>query len=805
MVNGSARYIVWLIFLGMGFTGTSDLGAQASPRPSRVEASTRPANTLVVSLPPGGAKLPWQALVLSDEAQALNVRLEIRPEENGQPSPRFAWLQQQHAAPGMRWLLLGPGDRLYGQGTTRPTPEALAKAMLSQGARSSVAEMRRFLGDHPHHAEARAQLVDQLEYFVSRRLRILAPAPVGDLEEALDHQVWGAYATELRQLFAAPSWAGLWLSVGNRLSVSLPERHSPLMRRTYQSIRTQVLGLLQAMPEHPMALALLTRIDGILDTRDVLDTYASLPMFSVPGRRIQLPHGVPRRLLAEGRRRGEVRKVFELLKQNWEVGVLLDLHRDPAFDDVPDKTGVPSRPMGPDARRARQADQLMRAWNHHLSPLLEAALAVGQEAYAFEVLTSLDERWQVIDVPGLATRLVESMNRDDLREPWQRLEALTPPPKPPGRGLLVNRAYRLYHQQLSFDLPHDLGLRAHDLSGWVLTPRPDERERAWLGWNAHEPRWALVDPDGKILLDSRKADSRQDVLQQIRAAGIPRTEDLARRFLTHHPDHVGARIAMLPDLAKRLNQTFQFPHTEGPNPTEAVTDAYFSVLKAILELPYGQISELGWLWPVDPCWPSFGGPETSRIMADPLLQTWAQRCLPLVEAQLKARPSDTKCWQAWRHLALIADRPLAPLLEQLAKSPYAPLRNVPFADDDYPPDVQIIAYTFEMRMVGLWDRILRHGLPDLERRLKLLKGLPAGEPDPVLSRIKGNAAALAESILEACLRLGDEERGGQLIQACIAARVAPARAKGLFSDSTLTLPKALLADWQQALTQAGLL
>lgn len=582
------------------------------------------------------------------------------------------------------WCLIGRKGDLLASGMDVPEASILAQALEAGGEPNPVRELQSFLRNHPTQAEMRLELVKKLGFRVSKRLKATPSDGVNPLGEDKDQALWGSFAKHLELLFLDSDWAALRLDLYEILPNDCPEKHSTTMRALYGRLRPRVQHYLQYLPEDSWAWCTLLRMDQALGEESILPLLQATAPFQTPFQPFSVPTILSRKLLLEARHTGKWNAALPVFRSLWEGFKAGQLNSMGLFSD----TSIPQSGLGhsisPEHRKQLQTVRLMEGWNSFLSPLLEALLCVRGDGEAMNLLTSLDERWLIIDMPALASRLASSHGRPDLARNWKNLASFTFPARMPQN--LNTTAFSLFIQfQDSIDFIELYGLASRGLM--LITRQASPPWQLFLGWADSQPRWALVSPDGSVVLNKGGSlPSADELFQQFQATGTHTPLQSILAFLTRNPDNHSALQALtiqqkgmagmyLIQTAQQASPAHSSKKDSDPlEPNPLV--AYASTLKRLLDTPYSLISLEG--ISLSGIWPVFNGPGSDLAIKSGLFQELAEKTLPRIEAELSRRPHDRDLWSAWSSLAPMVDRPLKPLLESLEpgaedpKNPWPP-------------------------------------------------------------------------------------------------------------------------------------
>jgi hypothetical protein len=708
---------------------------------------------------------PWRALLAADPLLDLGVQGRTLPADSPDGRALGARLRQSWGlGPGpAAWVLLdGQGELLAADGSL-PEAEALAQILEAAGLRSPVRVLQAFLGAHPDHAEARLDLVRALRPRLRARLAELEP---GELAPDTDARIWGPMAQELDLLFRTADWSSLGLNLDRDLQLKdRPERFSPAMRALYRRHLPQLQADLLRCPQNPPVWFNLLRMDQVLGEQTLLATLAAVPWFQVrPTEAAQLPYGpMAQALHREAVRTGAWRQAMTVELALWRQLVRPKL----CFFG---KAGLLPPGAGPEARQPWLLAERETIWSQLLAPLIEAMVRAGAEGEVPGLLGELDASWGGIAWPNRFQRLARTLGRPDLARVWLAAVRQSAPegvlerlpgwdrvllvqgqpqaPKEPGAAPPPTRAaYARPFRRLGMTL------------GLQLAP---PAWRRLLGWNGTQPRWALVDGQGQILLQGEQLPAPEPLMADYRARGLPVDLDQVLTFRQDHPEHLGAlaaevRIRGVIASAHRAERWASATSERlGGAETEA-WQAYVRAMESLLQDPMGTCPGLLRTAQVQVPGPDAWEAEAGSQGLDAL----AARLLPRLEADLARRPSGQELWWLWLAFAPYQGRSMAALLEAMAPSPVTP-------SGAWPSHGILAAGAASLRNAERWQEVVDLLQPRWRERAAAFQQQQA-RPGARYGFSLDWSWELTRPLLEALLHLGQTQDADAILEALDAA------------------------------------
>ena len=681
----------------------SALAAATAPQPAFLATLTGPTLLLVGSPGDlGGASARFQALLDTDAMLDLKVRGRTVAEGDPGGSGLGGWLRARFGldATGPAWGLILGGQVLL-SGRQLPEPEALAQALARAGIPNPAARLEVFLKDRPEHAEARRDLIQALRPRLFARLGPgLADGP--EFGPAEDARIWGAMAQELDRLFQGEDWIGLRLNLDWGLfPEGLPERRSPLMKALYRRHRPRVLAGLRRCPvsaANAVAWNNLLHMDAVLGDQELLPFLEGLSWYqTTPVEAAMLPYQrIAQGVLAEARRTGAWSRAAGVLRTLWWQMARPKL-------TYLGKGMLSAAPFEAERQAELSRREREEVWAQLLEPLIEALVRADMAAEVTALLGELDQSWAGVPLEGRLRRLAHATGQPGLAGAWvAAIRAL--PPQIPGEGN-AGRGLVVVHQDQKALGPAEQERCAQpfwDLGMDVALKEATESWLRFLGWAGSSPRWALVDVQGRILLQGEALPRGGDLVAVYQRLGLPSERERVAAFLQDHPDHLGA-LAHALTVQQAIAMARARVRIEKRSPWDGLPEMgteeraawqnYFECLERLLDDPLS-------LCP-GPLRAASGFPSPALLGKEgaSLGTEVARRCLPRVEAALARRPSDRELWQFWLLLAPHLERRLTDVLYTLAPSPLVPL-------EAWPPRDLLARAAEELRHQNRWQDLV---------------------------------------------------------------------------------------------------
>lgn len=745
--------LAWLAALTGFATWAQEPGAPFPPKPPTLVALGTRSGLAAQA----GA---WRALLAADPLLDLGVQARTIPADSPDGRALGARLRRSWnlgPSPAVWGLLDGQGEPLAAGGAL-PEAEALAQVLEAAGLRSPVRLLQTFLRARPDHAEARLDLVRALGPRIRARLTELEP---GELAPDLDDRIWGPLAQELDLLFRTADWSSLNLNLDRELLLQdRPERFSPRMRALYRRHLPQLRADLLRCPQNPHVWSSLLRMEQVLGEHTLLATLAAVPWFQVrPAEAAALPYGpMAQSVHREATRTGAWRQAMTVELALWRQLVRPKLCFFGSASQLPPGAGA-------EARQPWLTTERETIWTHLLAPLIEAMVRAGAEGEVPALLGELDASWSGLAWPNRFQRLARTLARPDLPRVWlaavqqgatgavlERLPAWdrvllvqgqTQAPREPGEAPLTRAAFARPFRRLGMT--------------FGLQPAPP----AWrqlLGWTGAQPRWALVDAQGQVLLQGDRLPAAERFMADYLAQGLPVDLDRVLAFRQDHPEHLGALAAEV-----RIRGTIAWAHqaerraSSTPGRLDgAETEAwraYVRTVESLLQEPMGTTPGLLRTAQVQVPGPEDWGAEAGAQGLDAL----AVRLLPRLEADLARRPSDQDLWWLWLAFAPYQGRSMAALLQDLAPSPMTP-------SGAWPAHGVLVAGASSLREAERWQEVVDLLLPRWQAGAAAVQQQLLAKPGARYGFSQNWSWELTRPLLEALLHLGQAQDADTILE-----------------------------------------
>lgn len=694
-----------------------------------------------------------KALSASDDLLDLQVRtLTVREDGPGGTALGASLRRKLGLDPGasLVWALLGRDGRTLVSGSGLPDPEQLAGTLGERGERNPVAHLRAFLGDHPDHSEARADLVKALKPRLLARLQETQAPSAGDLPPEADDRVWGPVARELDLLFQAEAFAVLDLG-GGLLPSGTPERSSPLMKALYRRHRPRLAHFLGRCPANAAGWRSLLRMHGALGGSGLAEVFEGVAWYRLgPGDAALLPYGeLAQALHQEARASGAWGPAAAALERIWKRVALLKVA-------LCDKASLAQAPPGSPEEGRLRAGEREELWSRLLEPLLEAKARSG-DAGIPSILGELDATWASLGLPQRLQRLAKALGRPELGWVWSRaVEDL--PVQVPREGLLGRDLVVFLHGQ---PIPEGIDAFEAPFTASGMEVGIQEAPGAWarrLSWQGSSPRWALVDGLGTVWAKGTRLGGGREVLAAWSATGQPTGFEALAVFRREHPGHLEALAEEVRLRGNAWSAAVRNPAPgEGAEGGLSAWSAYASALEELLADPFGTLPDV--LRRAGITFPERG--EGAAMAA------LAHRVLPRLEADLARRPGDGDLWRVWLGFAALLERFPTGLLENLAPSPMRGL-------DAWPPEGVLAKAAEDLQSQGRWTELAALLMPCLERRRSAADAQLRGPGGRAGRECRAHWPwDLAGPLLEALVRLGRMREAQEMLGSALGAGDPP--------------------------------
>ena len=265
------------------------------------------------------------------------------------------------------------------------------------------------------------------------------------------------------------------------------------------------------------------------------------------------------------------------------------------------------------------------------------------------------------------------------------------------------------------------------------------RERE--GWPEQRPRWAILNPEGKVVADGASLPTAAQLADACFSARITSKIEVYRQFLREHPNHEEARRAMLREMLETAERRTRYALSVPESRNESMFSTVVSIgsirsafdnsdsggpsAQQIENLPEltSEADERIWR---DYCtelqrylqgvtWQSSDNANANATntlvirMPKPITSAWAifspltratySRIASSVEDALARQPSSTTLWRLWVSLQKArATKSMTVLLANLEPSPTVPAGN-------WPPESIRTEFIRNCREIGDWEAI----------------------------------------------------------------------------------------------------
>jgi hypothetical protein len=562
-----------------------------------------------------------QALTRFDEFAEINLRFQVlEPASQSAAALRRELRLNAESA----WVLADLRGNCLIQGEKLPNIEEISQALQKAGIKSPIKVLREFLKKRPDHLGARTQLLSHLRRVAeARTVKLLrldlkttrelqqqdsyenyyrlntrrASIDTSDikgkkLDDKDDLEIWGAYAQEIDNLFSTGDWRLCDLFDRNQ---QIPaDGCSRLMKIVYKRRLPQVYQALCERPSNPT----LWRAYGWMRSiaRDKPIRLALTAMRPSPTKEADWPPEEVYAFFAE-----------EAIEQNrWEN--LADLlwekrHKILYILREPHLFWGSLSNLTIDQRNIVTYNYNMQK-RDYIDPLLESLIMTGRVDEAEFIITYLAKLPHFTDIIKHAIDLAVKRDRPDLSTKWSalRVEPKTDFDIDDLKALLYiysnsNPCVLLinYKEKLSiFEEFPKLGL----VSEWKLYYTTLSGDLSELiikreNWDANETRWALINPDTKVITSQAGLPTSSAITAALEESGIEKTTNALRKFIREYPNHFEAKaelLSLLSDLAlEETKQKISEIKTDGTKPGLSASDdlliwsEYVSLLRQYLQ------------------------------------------------------------------------------------------------------------------------------------------------------------------------------------------------------------------------------
>jgi hypothetical protein len=253
-----------------------------------------------------------------------------------------------------------------------------------------------------------------------------------------------------------------------------------------------------------------------------------------------------------------------------------------------------------------------------------------------------------------------------------------------------------------------------------------------LGWKKENGnRWALIDENWQVVYEGESipsVDEMDRLLDRFHIKNIDNDVELARRHIAEHPDQyefmLGFAFRLIInnyDLIKN-NSGAMPPGTElGAELSAEQDEALWGEPVRLLNRVLTNAPDLLIDMPV-----VYEPPD--GLARSSLLKSLSSQYLKIIEMLLERKPSSQNLWRQWLfwRTAEGSDRPMGPVAERIAPSPFAMPGTVP-------PYFALEQYYNECRQTGAWPQVIELLKVPWEREILRIDESKFKDPD---SKIK---------------------------------------------------------------------
>jgi len=359
-------------------------------------------------------------------------------------------------------------------------------------------------------------------------------------------------------------------------------------------------------------------------------------------------------------------------------------------------------------------------WQNYLCPLLESLIMANRaqeaEAILLDSMNFTTFYYSGKEIPRLpkefqsrAADLAKSCGNSDLRDRWAALQmpehkdiniddvldmrhrisgvfdespmlivALAVSPFDPKDPLNV-KAFKL--EELKRDQLAEL-LEKGQLLDWRLGLHYTGNMPAWFIQKyglqrGNEDKWALLDPNFKVLAQGTGSPSTAALLQALEASNLETPASVGRRFIKEHPSHSEAREMLLRELKRVAEQKTKEAIGADADNSRLLSDqddhAIWWEYSQIFRLALSSALERGRITS------NIDDFTSEQFIHSPLMKNLARLMLPQVEACLQRQPTNDFLWASWVSLSGLNEyHPFGTLKETLVLAPMSdPLSDLP--------------------------------------------------------------------------------------------------------------------------------
>ncbi|HTL98350.1 MAG TPA: hypothetical protein VL181_06050 [Holophagaceae bacterium] len=315
------------------------------------------------------------------------------------------------------WALLGPGPRIYAEGTEAPSATALAEAYGRSPLRTRADTLREFLRANPDQGEAQAQLLLQLRDLAERRAEAaLASRPKDHplLGDEGDDRIWGEYADRYERFFNLGIWrdadpgASSPVLIAAKLSVAA--EHSPRLRELAARLMPAVEEALRDKPSETR------RWDLWLSFREAGARGSAGAVLAgldpLPGARRWPPEAAVDAFVEDAQQSGDWREAEPVLQAAFDANEAFLRQLEAAAKEDAGPRGGPV-----DMGGAFGFGQ----WNGEVASLVEAKLHLGKPEEADRIFQRVFARVPRPEFAEAAAQLARDCGAEALADKWARM------------------------------------------------------------------------------------------------------------------------------------------------------------------------------------------------------------------------------------------------------------------------------------------------------------------------------------------------------------------------------------------------
>ena len=756
---------------------------------------------LLLALPLAAQSSSVTLLHIGEGKGQLYEALQALPHEDGlvemgmhfhsmrPDSPHYAGVAGElRLSPNSTWALFDDGRRCLAQGMDLPTAEDLRKTIDEAGIKSPIRVLRDFLKQHPHHLEARMQLLELLRGIAESRTRRvlqlglqpplesvdrwdaerwyraysdaldidLSPFEGKKLDPEQDLQIWGLYAHEFHALFSTGEWRHVVNGVFSPKFMVPTESCSPMVTQLYGQHLGSVEAFLSEQPGH----IYVWETYGWMRRIARQGVFGASPIGSVLGDIVPSP-GLWRRdgerlsiLIPEERELGNWESLVTELWSMWPMF---------RFEEGIVK-GAFFREHSLESLRTESSRQglLEVSWRDRLKPLLESLIKTNRIGEAEQVIVYIAKINALLEIQRRAAELALDSGRKDLHDRWKALKVpekttVSDPdevedlyfeitPVSSNVSLIVINGQQ-FGEQISALLKH------YKIIEWkVRNITLDQAQSELLceeeGWPKGETYWALRDRKA-MLAHGPGLPNENEIFQVLQNSVVEKWSETLRRFILEHPTHTDAKINLLRESIRVAEQRTKdkIGTMAGRDPQLLLDDEDDEAIWGDLSRRFKQLfltmldTGLPWFWTGPLC-------ESRLFMHSNKMKDVARGLLPSVEAFLMHQPNDNSLWDIWLSMSeLDGRRRYTDLKETLVLSPKEDPRLFP-----------------SMLARG---RLVKHYLErsDWQALINVLESPWAVERDRPTEKNEWTWSTYQQHLLEAYLRLGKDYEADMFLTA----------------------------------------